>query len=50
MLSHRTSHNTLERTEIIPSMFFDHNEIRNQYQKEIWETDKYVEIKQHTPN
>lgn len=48
MLDHRTSLNKFENTEIIASIFSEHNgyETRNQLPEENWENHKYVAIKQ----
>lgn len=41
--------NVFQISEITQNMFFKWNKNRNQYQKEISEIYKYVEIKQYTP-
>lgn len=50
MLGEETNHNRFRSTEIIQSIFLNHSEIKLEIIKEdIWETHKYVDIKQHTP-
>ena len=49
LLGHKTSHNKFKKTEIISSIFSDHNEMRLEinYKKETAKRHKHVEVKQH---
>ena len=50
MLGHKPSLNKLKKTEIIPSLFSDHNgmKLETNTRGETWKIHKYVVIKQHT--